>query len=77
MNYETPELDPAIRREWAVECVRNARAAVAQVTATVAHNASREWVLELERCKKALAEAEEKLAEIDGGINLARKSERV
>jgi hypothetical protein len=74
MNYDAPDVDPVenwleIRRGFAVQRVEDARAAVRQVAATVSHNATAEWIAELEQCKNALAAAEQTLAEFDAEHN--------
>ncbi len=70
MNSDTTDLDPVdnwleIRRGYALQCLEDARAALRQVSATVTHNSSPEWLHELERCKRAVAAAEEVLAQFD------------
>lgn len=70
MNYDGPNVDPIdgwleIRRGYALQCLEDARAAVRQVSATVAHNPTPEWLNALEQCKKAVAAAEKDLAQLD------------
>jgi hypothetical protein len=69
---DTEETELEIRRGYALQCLKDARAAVCQVGATAAHNGSPEWLLELERCKKSLAEAEETVARFEAEIKKGR-----
>lgn len=73
MNDDTTDLDPAenwvhIQHGYALQRLKDARAAVQQVSATVAHNPTPEWLAELERCKGAVAEAEKTVARFEAEI---------
>jgi len=57
-----------IRRGYAAQLLADARAAVRQVRATVAHNPSAEWLAELEQCVKAVEAAEATLREFDAEL---------
>ncbi len=63
-----------------MQCLEDARAALRQVSATVTHNPTPEWLNELERCKKAVTAAEEVLTQLDaekknGGTGTNTKSD--
>lgn len=66
MHYDTTELH--IQHGYALQCLKDARAAEQQVGATVAHNPTAEWLAELERCKGAVAEAEKTVARFEAEI---------